>query len=90
MKKEFTRFIKEVFYFSHFFKIKKLAEFLADIQCKDDLPCVNGGWRGSYNLKTGRYDGRCNQLNALDEGGEYSVYAGWCALPIAFGMLKLL
>lgn len=71
-------------------RAQKLAGFLADIQCKDDLPCVNGGWRGSYNLKTGRYDGRCNQLNALDEGGEYSVYAGWCALPIAFGMLKLL
>ncbi|PWM72436.1 MAG: hypothetical protein DBX59_06570 [Bacillota bacterium] len=71
-------------------RAQKLAEFLADIQCKNDLPCVNGGWRGSYNLKSNRYDGRCNQRNDLDEGGQYSVYTGWCALPIAFGMLKLL
>lgn len=71
-------------------RAQNMAEFLADIQCKNDLPCVNGGWRGSYNLKTNRYDGRCNQRNALDEGGVYSVYSGWCALPIVFGMLKLL
>ena len=71
-------------------RAQNMAEFLADIQCKNDLPCVNGGWRGSYNLKTNHYDGRCNQLNALDEGGVYSVYSGWCALPIVFGMLKLL
>ena len=70
-------------------KAEKLAQFLISIQCNENDPKVDGAWRGAYNLKTKKYDGRCNQNNKQDEGGKYSVYAGWCALPIAFGMLKL-
>lgn len=70
-------------------KAERLAQFLISIQCDENDPKVDGAWRGAYNLKTKKYDGRCNQNNKQDEGGKYSVYAGWCALPIAFGMLKL-
>lgn len=70
-------------------KALKLARFLMDIQCKENNPKVDGAWRGAFNLKKHKYDGRCNQLNVIDEGGEFSVYAGWCALPIVFGMMKL-
>lgn len=68
---------------------KKLASFLAKIQCNENDPRVDGAWRGAYNIKTNRYDGRCNQNNEIDEGGEFSVYAGWCALPILMGMMKV-
>ena len=71
-------------------KAESLAEFLISIQCAENDPKVDGAWRGAYNLKTHKYDGRCNQNNEIDEGGEFSVYAGWCALPISFGMLKLI
>lgn len=67
---------------------KKLADFLSKIQCNENNPKVDGAWRGAYNIKTHRYDGRCNQNNDIDEGGEFSVYAGWCALPILMGMMK--
>jgi uncharacterized protein YyaL (SSP411 family) len=70
-------------------KAVNLAKFLTSIQCNENDPKVDGAWRGAYNLKLKKYDGRCNQNNEIDEGGEYSVYAGWCALPIVFGMLKL-
>ncbi len=70
-------------------KAEKLAKFLTDIQCDEKDFKVDGAWRGAYNLQTGKYDGRCNQNNEIDEGGEFSVYAGWCALPIIFGMIKL-
>ncbi len=70
-------------------KAEKLAKFLMSIQCDEKDPKVEGAWRGAYNLKTHKYDGRCNQNNEIDEGGEFSVYAGWCALPIVFGLLKL-
>lgn len=71
-------------------KAKDLANWLCDIQCKGESPLWDGGWRGSYNLKNKRWEGRCNQNNCIDEGGMYSVYTGWCALPIVFGMLKIL
>ena len=70
-------------------RAERLASFLISIQCNENDPRIDGAWRGAYNLKTKRYDGRCNQNNDIDEGGEFSVYAGWCALPITFGMLKL-
>lgn len=70
-------------------KAEKLASFLISIQCNENDQKVDGAWRGAYNLKTHKYDGRCNQNNEIDEGGEFSVYAGWCALPIIFGMMKL-
>jgi uncharacterized protein YyaL (SSP411 family) len=71
-------------------KAKKLATWLSDIQCKHENPLWDGGWRGSYNIKHERWEGRCNQNNLIDEGGMYSVYTGWTALPIVFGMLKIL
>ena len=70
-------------------KAHNLANFLIDIQCAENDEKVDGAWRGAYNLVTHKYDGRCNQNNEIDEGGEFSVYAGWCALPIVFGMMKL-
>ena len=66
---------------------KNLGAFLAGIQCDEGNPKVDGAWRGSYNLKTGKYAGRCDQNNPIDEGGQYSVYVGWCALPTLMGML---
>ena len=70
-------------------KGKKLSDFLISIQCFENDLNVDGGWRGSYNVKSKRYEGRCDQNNPIDEGGEYSLYVGWCALPIIFGMMKL-
>lgn len=70
-------------------KAVNLAKFLTSIQCNENDTKVDGAWRGAYNLKTHKFDGRCNQNNEIDEGGEFSVYAGWCALPIIFGMMKL-
>ena len=69
---------------------KRLAIWLTDIQCNGESPLWDGGWRGSYNLVKKSWCGRCNQNNANDEGGMYSVYTGWTALPIIMGMLKLL
>ncbi len=69
---------------------KRLALWLTDIQCNGESPLWDGGWRGSYNLVKKSWCGRCNQNNANDEGGMYSVYTGWTALPIVMGMLKLL
>ena len=70
-------------------KAERLADFLISIQCRENDPRVDGAWRGAYNLKKKKYDGRCNQNNEIDEGGEFSVYVGWCALPIILGMMKL-
>ncbi len=70
-------------------RAKNLATFLAEIQCDEGNPKVDGAWRGSYNIRTKKYAGRCNQNNAIDEGGEYSVYVGWCALPNLMGMLGI-
>lgn len=66
---------------------KALGKFLADIQCNEGNPKVDGAWRGSYSILDKKYAGRCNQNNPIDEGGEYSVYVGWCALPNLMGML---
>ena len=65
----------------------RLADFLRGIQLKGEGPCLDGGWRGTYNLRLKRYAGRCD--NDLEEGGVHSVYTGWTAFPIVFGMLKI-
>ncbi len=71
-------------------KAIKLADWLLDIQCKGESYLWDGGWRGAYNLKTKKWDGRCDQNNAmLDEGGEFSVYVGWTTLPIVFALIRL-
>ncbi len=68
----------------------KLGDFLTDIQCRNESPLWDGAWRGSYNIETSEWDGRANQNNLIDEGGMYSVYTGWCAAPIMYGLLMLL
>ncbi|TLS51568.1 hypothetical protein FE782_13765 [Paenibacillus antri] len=69
---------------------ERLASFLAAIQCSGESPLWDGAWRGSYNAVTRQWDGRANQNNHIDEGGMYSVYTGWCASTIMYGMLLLL
>lgn len=69
---------------------RKLADFLCEIQCRGESPLWDGGWRGSWNLKKNCWDGRANQNNAIDEGGMYSVYTGWCATTIMYGLERLL
>jgi hypothetical protein len=68
---------------------KKLADFLTGIQCSNESPLWDGAWRGSYNLNTRQWEGRADQNNPADEGGEFSVYTGWCAAPIMYGLLML-
>lgn len=67
----------------------KLADFLVGIQCRDESPLWDGAWRGSFNVETWKWDGRANQNNPVDEGGMYSVYTGWCAAPVLYGLLLL-
>lgn len=69
---------------------KKLSDFLVSIQCADESPLWDGGWRGSYNVVSGKWDGRANQNNSIDEGGLYSVYTGWCCCNIMYGLQLLL
>ena len=69
---------------------KKLADFLVEIQCNNESPLWDGAWRGSFNVETWKWDGRANQNNPIDEGGMYSVYTGWCATTIMYGLLMLL
>lgn len=64
-----------------------LAEFLMKIQCRDESPLWDGAWRGTYNPKLEKWDGRADQNNSIDEGGMYSVYTGWCAATIMDGLL---
>ncbi len=64
----------------------RLGDFLVSIQCKGESELWDGGWRGSYNVKTMEWDGRANQNNAIDEGGMYSVYTGWCCTNIVYGL----
>lgn len=66
---------------------QKLALFLASVQCRDENPLWNGGWRGSYDLVKGEWSGRADQQNELDEGGMYSVYTGWCSATNTTGLL---
>lgn len=67
----------------------KLADYLVDSQCEGESPLWDGGWRGSRNIHTGKWSGRANQNNPIDEGGMYSVYTGWCCTNIMLGMQKL-
>lgn len=69
--------------------VEKAASFALKTQCKEGNPLTDGGWRGSYDIKTKQASGRCDQNNPLDEGGKYSLYAGWCAMPLAYGLLVL-
>jgi DUF1680 family protein len=64
----------------------RLGDFLVGIQCSGESELWDGGWRGSYNLTTKEWDGRANQNNAIDEGGMYSVYTGWCCTNIVYGL----
>lgn len=75
---------------AYFQAAEKLADFLASIQCEGESPLWDGAWRGSYNAVTRQWDGRADQNNHIDEGGMYSVYTGWCASTIMYGMLLLL
>jgi len=68
---------------------KKLGKFLISIQCQGESELWDGGWRGSYNVVKGCWAGRSDQNNPIDEGGMYSVYTGWCAATIIFGLLCL-
>jgi hypothetical protein len=66
----------------------RLAGFLARTQCQGESPRWDGGWRGSLDARTGEPRGRADQNNPIDEGGMYSVYAGWAAANIAYGLLR--
>ena len=68
---------------------KRLGTFLINIQCSGENELWDGAWRGSYNVLEGCWAGRCNQNNAIDEGGMYSVYTGWCCTNIMLGLLQL-
>lgn len=68
---------------------ENLAAFLIRIQCREESPLWDGAWRGSYDIAQKRWRGRADQHNALDEGGMYSVYTGWCAAPILTGLMMI-
>ena len=68
---------------------KSLAVFLMDIQCSGESRLWDGAWRGSYSISKVSWAGTCDQNNSIDEGGMYSVYAGWCCSNIAHGLLRL-
>lgn len=70
-------------------RASKAAAFAIETQLSEGDPKTDGAWRGSYDIRTKKAEGRCNQRNSLDEGGKYSVYTGWCALPITAGLLSL-
>lgn len=67
----------------------RLGEFLIGIQCVNENELWDGAWRGSYNVVKKCWSGRCNQNNAIDEGGMYSIYTGWCCTNIMIGLLQL-
>jgi len=66
-----------------------LGEFLMSIQVDDPGVAWHGAWRGSYDVDQKIWRGRANQHNPIDEGGEFSVYTGWCNATIANGLLRL-
>ena len=69
---------------------EKLADWTVRVQCEGESPKWDGSWRGAFSLATGKWAGRCNQKNmVLDEGGEFSAYAGWSTYPICMGLLRL-
>lgn len=71
-------------------RAERLAGFLAGIQCAGEDPRWDGAWRGSYDVDQGRWRGRADQQNPIDEGGELSVYTGWTNATISAGMSRLL
>lgn len=73
----------------HLIVAKKAATFLIETQENTEDERTNGAWRGSYNIRTKKAEGQCDQNNVLNEGGKYSLYTGWCALPITTGLLRL-
>lgn len=68
---------------------RNLADFLVSIQCHGESPLWDGAWRGSYNAYTRQWDGTANQNNLIDEGGMFSVYTGWSATNIMYGLVQL-
>ena len=68
---------------------RKLADFLVRIQCSGESSLWDGAWRGSYNAYTRQWDGKADQNNRIDEGGMYSVYTGWSATNIMYGLVQL-
>lgn len=68
---------------------KRLSAFLVEIQCKNENELWDGAWRGSYDVEEKCWAGRCNQNNAIDEGGMYSIYTGWCCTNIMIGLLQI-
>jgi hypothetical protein len=68
---------------------RRLAAFLAAIQCGGDVLPLAGAWRGSYHLERRSWHGRADQSNPLDEGGMDSAYTGWTCGPILLGMVRL-
>lgn len=66
---------------------EKLRDFLIDIQCQGESQDWDGAWRGSYDPARKCWDGSCDMNNELDEGGQYSVYTGWCVAPNTIGIL---
>ena len=70
-------------------KAKKLGDFLCSIQIKNASPLIDGAWRGMYDLSRGEYGGNIHESSSAEEGGSDSVYAGWCSLVNAAGLLRL-
>ena len=66
----------------------RLADFLARVQCRGESPRWDGGWRGSLDARSGEPRGRADHRNPIDEGGMYSVYTGWSAATITYGLLR--
>lgn len=74
---------------AHLDAARRLGEYLMSIQVDDPSVAWNGAWRGSYDVDQQIWRGRANQHNPIDEGGEFSVYTGWCNATIANGLLRL-
>lgn len=70
-------------------KAERLAAFLCEIQMRDVSPLLDGAWRGMYDLRTQAYGGKIHESSSAEEGGADSVYAGWCSLVNAIGLLRL-
>jgi hypothetical protein len=66
----------------------RLADFLARTQCRGESPRWDGGWRGSLKARSGEPSGRADMDNPIDEGGMFSVYTGWTAATVTYGLLR--
>jgi len=73
----------------HLDAARSLAAFLLAIQTRDGSVAWDGAWRGSYDVDRAEWRGRADQRNAIDEGGAYSVYTGWCNATITNGLIRL-